>query len=54
MKIEYVPITADEFAEKIAGFKSRLAELNTKGAELDRTIAKALDSLNFNPNLGKC
>ena len=54
VKIEYVPITADEFAEKIAGFKSRLAELNAKGAELDRTIAKALDSLNFNPNVGKC
>ena len=54
VKIEYVPITADEFAEKIAGFKSRLAELNAKGAELDCTIAKALDSLNFNPNVGKC
>ena len=48
MKIEYVPITAKEFKEKISGFKSRLAELNAKGAELDRTIAKALDSLKFN------
>ena len=46
--------TYREFAEKIAGFKSRLAEINAKGAELDRTIAKALDSLNFNPNVGKC
>ena len=48
VKIEYVPITAKEFKEKISGFKSRLAELNAKGAELDRTIAKALDLLKFN------
>ncbi len=47
VKIEYVPITADEFAEKIAGFKSRLSELNAKGAELDREIARNLDSLSF-------
>lgn len=53
VKIEYVPITAEEFAEKIAGFKSRLAELNEKGAELDRQIAANLDSLNFNPAAGR-
>lgn len=47
VKIEYVPITADEFAEKIAGFKSRLAELNAKGAELDRTIDEQLSKLHF-------
>ena len=47
VKIEYVPITADEFAEKIAGFKSRLSELNAKGAELDREIARNLDRLSF-------
>ena len=52
VKIEYVPITADEFAEKIAGFKSRLAELNAKGAELDKEIARNLDSLKFNPEVG--
>lgn len=52
VKIEYVPITADEFAEKIAGFKSRLAELNAKGAELDKEIARNLDSLKFNPEFG--
>ena len=51
VKIEYVPITADEFAEKIAGFKSRLAELNAKGAELDRTIATTLDSLKLNEHV---
>ena len=51
VKIEYVPITADEFAEKIAGFKSRLAELNAKGAELDRTIATTLDSLKLNEHI---
>lgn len=53
VKIEYVPITAEEFTEKIAGFKSRLAELNEKGAELDRQIAANLDSLNFNPVAGR-
>ena len=47
VKIEYVPITADEFAEKISGFKSRLSELNAKGAELDREIARNLDSLSI-------
>ena len=36
-----------EFAEKIAGFKSRLSELNAKGAELDREIARNLDRLSF-------
>ena len=53
VKIEYVPITADEFEEKIDGFKTRLAELNTKGAELDRVIAQGLDSLRFNSDMGK-
>ena len=47
MKIEYVPITADEFKEKVSGFKSRLAELNAKGAELDRTIDEQLSKLHF-------
>ena len=53
VKIEYVPITADEFAGKIAGFKSRLSELNAKGAELDREIARNLDSLKFNSDVGE-
>lgn len=47
VKIEYVPITADEFAEKIAGFKSRLSELNAKGAELDKAIDTHLSGLKF-------
>ena len=47
VKIEYVPITADEFKEKVSGFKSRLAELNAKGAELDRTIDEQLSKLHF-------
>lgn len=47
VKIEYVPITADEFKEKISGFRSRLSELNSKGAELDRTIDEQLSKLNF-------
>ncbi len=53
IKIEYVPITEAEFTEKIAGFKSRLAELNAKGTELDKKIATYLDSLEFNSNAAK-
>ena len=53
VKIEYVPITAEAFSEKIAGFKTRLAELNAKGTELDQVIARGLDSLHFNPECGK-
>ena len=37
----------DHLAEKISGFKSRLSELNAKGAELDREIARNLDSLSI-------
>ena len=47
VKIEYVPITAEEFAEKIAGFRSRLAELNAQGAKLDKEIEKHLSELRF-------
>lgn len=50
VKIEYVPITAEEFKEKISGFKSRLAELNKKGAELDRTIDEQLSRLHLVEN----
>ena len=53
VKIEYVPITADEFTERISGFKTRFARLNATGAELDRVIAKKLDSLHFNSECGK-
>ena len=53
VKIEYVPITAEEFAEKIAGFKSRLKELNEHGAKLDKQIAENLESLVFDENAGR-
>ena len=53
VKIEYVPITAEEFTEKISGFKARLAELNAKGTELDKVIAKGLETLKFNSDCGK-
>ena len=53
VKIEYVPITAEEFAEKIAGFKSRLKELNEQGAKLDKQIAENLESLVFDENAGR-
>ena len=47
VKIEYVPITAEEFAEKIAGFKATLSELNKKGAQLDKEIERHLSNLQF-------
>lgn len=47
VKIEYVPITAAEFKEKISGFKTRLSGLNAKGAKLDRTIDGLLSKLDF-------
>lgn len=47
VKIEYVPITPEEFAEKIAGFKTRLAEMSKKSRELDERIMETLDRLSL-------
>ena len=45
VKIDYVPITAAEFKEKVALFRTRLSELNAQGTKLDRQIAANLDAL---------
>ena len=47
VKIKSVPITADAFNAKINGFRSHLAELNTKGAKLDQEIADNLNRHSF-------
>jgi len=52
VKIEYVPISEDAFKAKVAGFQSRLADLNAQGAKLDREIARHLDALKLNPEAG--
>ena len=52
VKIEYVPITEEEFNKKIGDFQTRLSELNKKGAELDKEIERGLKSLVFNPKVG--
>ncbi|SEJ35596.1 type I restriction enzyme M protein [Myroides marinus] len=47
VKIEYVDITADEFAEKMNGFEDRLATLFKQGNELDTEIQKQLKGLKY-------
>lgn len=47
VKIEYVDITAEEFAEKMNGFETRLAELFTEGNRLDTEIQKQLKGLRY-------
>ena len=47
VKIEYVPITADEFNAKIAGFTKNLEALNAESAALDKKILSALKKLEF-------
>ncbi|MDM1377263.1 HsdM family class I SAM-dependent methyltransferase [Myroides marinus] len=47
VKIEYVDITADEFAERMNGFEDRLAELFKQGNELDTEIQKQLKGLKY-------
>jgi len=47
VKIEYVDITAEEFAEKMQGFETRLAALFTEGTTLDQEIQKQLKGLKY-------
>lgn len=47
VKIEYVDITTEEFAEKMNGFKTRLAELFAEGNGLDTEIQKQLKGLKY-------
>ncbi|MCJ8498050.1 type I restriction-modification system subunit M [Chryseobacterium salipaludis] len=47
VKIEYVDITPEEFAEKMSGFESRLADLFEQGNSLDNEIQKQLQGLRY-------
>ncbi|MGS0763934.1 HsdM family class I SAM-dependent methyltransferase [Syntrophomonas curvata] len=47
VKIEYVELTQEEFAEKIAGFTRRLESLFAEGRELEAEIKKQLGRLNY-------
>lgn len=48
VKMEYVDITAEEFAEKLNGFETRLSALFKEGNALDLEIERQLKSLAFN------
>lgn len=47
VKIEYVDITPEEFAEKMNGFETRLAALFAEGNTLDQEIQKQLKGLKY-------
>ncbi len=47
VKIEYVDITPEEFAEKMKGFESRLTALFAEGNTLDQEIQKQLKGLKY-------
>ncbi|HAU51960.1 MULTISPECIES: HsdM family class I SAM-dependent methyltransferase [Sphingobacterium] len=47
VKIEYVDITAEEFADKMNGFETRLDELFKEGNKLDADIQKQLKGLRY-------
>src|SRR5690554_1739635 len=47
VKIEYVDITAEEFAKKMNGLETRLANLFTEGNALDQEIQKQLKGLKY-------
>jgi type I restriction enzyme M protein len=47
VKIEYVDITADEFAEKMNASKTRLAKMFSDGKMLEDEIIKSLGALNY-------
>ena len=47
VKIEYVPLTEDEFNEKIARYKDELKALFDEGNELDKKIMEGLGKLHY-------
>lgn len=47
VKMEYVDITPEEFADKMNGFESRLAELFKEGNKLDAEIQKQLKGISY-------
>ena len=48
VKIEYVDITAEEFAEKMNEFETNLQSLFAEGADLEKKIQENLKNLKFN------
>jgi len=47
VKIEYVDICADEFSEKIEGFKNNLSEMFSKSQKLEKKIEAQLAGLKY-------
>lgn len=47
VKIEYVPLTEEEFKTKIASYKAELSKLLSEGNELDKKIMEGLDRLHY-------
>ncbi|WP_238555048.1 N-6 DNA methylase [Chryseobacterium sp. P1-3] len=47
VKIEYIDITPNEFAEKMNGFENRLTSLFRRGNELDVEIQNQLKTLKY-------
>ena len=48
VKIDYVDISADEFAQKMAGFSANLDKLFAESAKLEKEIKEKLQLLRFN------
>ena len=51
VKIDYVDISAEEFAQKMAGFSADLDKLFTESAELEKEIKEKLQTLKFNESV---
>lgn len=47
VKIEYVELTPDEFAQKMATYSSNLNELFSKGKELENSIKEQMEGLKY-------
>ena len=53
IKIDYVDITEEEFNARMEEYKRTLTEQFTESHRLEKEILKQLNSLSFNPNVGK-
>lgn len=47
VKIEYVPLTEEEFNQKMSEYKTELTKLFEEGRELDKQIMEGLDKLHY-------
>ena len=48
IKIDYVDITAEEFAQRMTDYKAKLKDMFKESHDLEAKIMEQLDSLNFN------